>query len=200
MATTLILIRHGSTGWNRQKRYCGFKDVGLSALGKMQSRRVRKKIGLNPIKQVYTSDRKRAIQTARIIFSDKPITRIKGLKEINFGIFEGLTHKQIIKKYPLIYSRWLKDPFCNCIPKGESLKNFQKRVVAAFKKIIALNPHETSAVVCHGGVISVYVNHIRKQKKFWETIPKAASLSIIKKHKRSVRVKQFNDTSHLAGT
>ena len=195
--TRLILIRHGETLWNAKKRYCGSINIGLSAKGKKQAGRLRGRLSGMNIHKIYTSDRRRAIQTAKIIFQDAKINKIPDLKEMNFGIFEGLTYREIIKKYPKIYSAWLKRPFCVVIPRSESLISFRKRVTRALKKIIFVNKNKTVAVVCHGGPISAFVTVILKTNDFWKYIPHSASIGIAEYKNGSLKIKALNDITHL---
>jgi len=197
MPTKLIIIRHAQTEWNLLKRYCGSADLGLNARGKKQAIKLRKALKNIPVDEIYSSNKKRAIQTAEIVFKKRPIKIIPGLKEIHFGIFEGFTYDEIMGKHPLIYKKWLKNPYLVNIPKGESMKNFKKRALGAFKKIIHLNKDKTVAVVCHGGTISVFLNYILKSKDFWKYIPKSASLSIVECAGRKSKIKLFSDTRHL---
>ncbi len=197
MPTKLILIRHGETLWNLKKRYCGFRDIGLSAKGKKQAICLKKRLNSCDIYRVYASDRKRAIQTAKIIFAGIKIHKIPNLKEMHFGIFEGLNYREIMKKYPKIYNAWLRRPFGVVIPKGESSISFRKRVTQALKKIISANKNKTIAVVCHGGSISTFITGILKSNDFWKHIPHAASINIIEEKNNSLKVKVFNDTTHL---
>jgi broad specificity phosphatase PhoE len=197
MPTKLILIRHGQTSWNREKKYCGAKDIWLDATGKVQARKLAARLKNEPVDIVYSSNRRRALQTARLIFGKVPIKLEPGLREIHFGVFEGMDHHSIMKKYPLIYKKWLKDPFVNSIPRGESLKDFRKRIVFTIKKIISLNKGKTIAAVCHGGAISVFINHILKSRNFWEHIPSSASISVVEYVKNKPKIIFFNDIKHL---
>lgn len=199
MLTKLLLIRHGQTDCNLQKRYSGFLDVDLNDTGRRQVECLHKRLKETPVHNVYSSDRRRAVHSARIIFKDFEIEKIVGLREVNFGVFEGLTYKQIIEKYPRVYKRWLFNPFRVSIPKGENLGDFQKRIIEAFKEIISKNTGKTVAVVCHGGVISMFMNSLFKLKNFWDYIPDSASLSIIEYKNNKPDIKLFNDTFHLAG-
>jgi len=199
MPTRLILIRHGATEWNLKKRYCGFMDIGLSNKGKKQAKKLRHRLKKEEIFRVYSSDRKRAIETAKIVFKRIKIERIPALREIHFGIFEGLTHKEILKRYPGIYKKWLKDPFSIDIPGGEKINNFRKRIVKAFRRIIKVNKNKTIAVVCHAGVISIFINNILKSKGFWSRIPSSASLSVIEYRNVQPKIHLFNCTKHLNG-
>jgi len=197
METKLILIRHGITDWNKQKKYCGFKNIGLNREGKIQALRLRKQLKSVKCDRVYSSDRRRAIQTARIIFRNPVITKVKKLRELNFGVLEGLSYKEIMKKYPIAYKKWLADPNKNNIPKGESMCSFKKRVSIAFKKIVRINPDKTIAVVCHGGTISIFITKILKSRGFWRYIPRPASISLVEYKKNKPTIKSFNNTTHL---
>lgn len=199
MATKLILIRHGSTDWNVKQRYCGFVDIALNNKGRAQARRLYIKLKNQFMHKVYSSDRKRALETAGIVFKGFDIERIPDLREMNFGIFEGLTYRQIMKRFPKTYKKWIGNPFKTVIPSGESLDILEKRVIKAFKKIILRHPNQTVAVVCHGGTISALINYILKSKDFWKHIPQSASLSILELENNKFKINLFNDISHLSG-
>jgi len=198
--TRLILIRHGLTDWNAKKKYCGSSDIKIDRKGARQARRIGTRLRNQKIDKIYSSDRKRAMQTARIIFCPAAkIHKSAALREMNFGIFESLTYHRIMQLYPVIYKKWLRDPFETAIPKAEHLKNVEKRVVREIEHIVATNAGKTVAIVCHGGVISVFLNHITKSNNFWKFIPDSASLTFVEfNNKGKARLKIFNDTSHLS--
>jgi alpha-ribazole phosphatase len=192
--TRLVLIRHGTTDWNKKRRYCGCRDIGLSKQGKIQAERLRQNLRDINFHKVYSSNKKRAVQTARITFKDFKIIKLKGIQELNFGAFEGLSHKEIMKEYPQIYRRWLDNPFKNTIPKAEDLNSFKTRVCAAFKKIVSGNYGKTIGIVCHGGTISIFIASILKSRDFWRHIPKSASISIVEFRRGKPRLTLFNKT------
>lgn len=197
--TKLILIRHGSTDWNVKHRYCGFFDIALNSKGKAQAKRLRKRLKNEIVHKVYSSDRKRAIQTAGIIFKGYDVEQVPDLREMHFGIFEGLTYKQIIKRFPAAYKKWISNPFETIIPSGESLGLLKKRVIRALKRIILRHPNQTVAVVCHGGAISAFINYILKSTEFWKHIPQSASLTILEVKNKKFKICLLNDVSHLNG-
>lgn len=197
MTTRLVLIRHGITEWNKQGRYCGYKDVGLSVQGKTQV--VRLRAGLKKIRfdRIYCSDRKRALSTRAILFGKSDFVIVKDLREINFGVLEGLRHVQILKKYSEVYKKWLADPFRGTIPQAEQMCVFKKRVFAAIKKIARLNSGKTVAVVCHGGVIGICISSILKSRDFWRYIPSPASITILKFKNNKLEIDKINQKSIL---
>ena len=197
MSTKLLLIRHGQTPWNIKKRYCGTRNIGLSIEGKKQAKLLAQRLKDELIHRVYASDKKRAIQTAKIIFKGTKINQVPDLKEMHFGVFEGLTCQEVMKKYPGIYKKWISNPFSVTIPQGESLADFRKRVARALRKIALANKNKTIAIVCHGGTISAFITMILKSKDFWKHIPQPASLSIVEYKDGRAKIKLANDTAHL---
>lgn len=197
MTTTLYLIRHGVTLCNKRKQYCGRLDVPLSIDGKKQAARLHARLRGVHFDAVYTSNLKRAKQTAAIVFKEKKLIVVPDLREINFGIFEGKRYQEIVKKYPEAYEKWVADPFKYEIPRGENLTGFRKRVNTAIKKIAASNRGKTVALVCHGGTISIFLTGLMKSRKFWEYIPESVGMSIVEFEKGKHSIKLLNCTKHL---
>lgn len=197
MATNLILIRHGITEWNKQGRYCGYKDVSLSSQGKIQVVKLRNNLKNISFDRIYCSDRKRALQTRAILFGKSNFTRARDLREINFGVFEGLKHDEIMEKYPKVYKEWLADPYKGRIPNAESMQVFKNRVQRAIKKILNFNRGKTIAVVCHGGVIGIFVSSILRSRDFWSYVPSAASVTIVEYRNNRFKINKFNDKTFL---
>jgi len=197
MTTKLVFIRHGQTLWNKQGRYCGDIDIALSRKGKIQVRALYKNIKGVCFDRIYSSNKKRALQTEAMLFGKRDFVKLKGLSEINFGVLEGLSHAQILKKYPLIYKAWLVDPYKGRIPKAETMQVFKKRVWAAVKKIISGNPGKTIAVVCHGGVIGILVSSILKNRNFWKYVPSSASVTVVGYRNSKYKIELFNDDGSM---
>lgn len=195
--TRLVLIRHGATEWNEQGRYCGRKDIGLSRRGKAQIKKLGRSLKAVTFDKVYCSDLRRALQSSRIIFNRTRIVKIKGLREINFGALEGMRHKDIMQKYGKDYENWIKDPRRNRILKTESMPVFKKRVLSAINRIVFLNSGKTVAVICHGGVIGMFVGSLKKSGDFRRYMPAAASMSVVECKNGKFRIKKFNETARL---
>ncbi len=191
------MIRHGQTDGNARRQYCGLLDMELNAQGCMQVEKLARRLEKEAIHKIYASDRKRALQSARIIFKGRRINRVPELKEINFGIFEGKSHQEILESEPGIYEQWLSDPYNTVVPESESLIDFRARVTRALDKIILANLNKTTAVVCHGGTISIILSRINGSRNFWELIPKSASLNIVEYVNNQAKIALFNDVSHL---
>ncbi|MFC1624117.1 histidine phosphatase family protein [Candidatus Omnitrophota bacterium] len=199
MPTRVILIRHGETDWNLERRYCSFTGVDLNNKGIMQAEKLFYKLRKEKIDKVYSSDSPRALNFARILFKEAPIEKVYELREINFGIFEGLRHEEIMERHPEVYKRWLDDPFLVALPEGDNLGDFKKRVENALARIISVNEDKVAAVVTHAGPIKIIIRNILKSKDIWAIKPDLASLSIVDFTDDKGKVKLFNDTRSLNG-
>lgn len=196
--TILILIRHGQTQYNLQRKYCGFSDLPLDAAGVKQAENLAHRFKKIQVDKIYSSDLKRAYETAKIIFKNRPISLSKNLREINFGLFEGLDHREAMDKYPELYQEWLENPLGFKIPTGESLREVKKRVLGKISSLVYTNKQKTLAVVTHGGPIRIALCHAlgRDYSSFWQMEQKNAAVNILLYHGKQ-KPMVVNDTIHL---
>jgi len=133
MAIKLILIRHGESDGNAQRKFSGFQDVDLTEKGIWQAKRLARRLEGVSVDTVYCSDLKRARHTAEIIFGDrgKDIVTNPKFREINFGAWEGYTFEEVKAKfgYGDKFNSWLENIKVEVnIPQGESLVDLNDRV------------------------------------------------------------------------
>lgn len=155
MNTTLLLIRHGQTPWNALGKIQGCTDIDLEPSGIHQAKLLSNRLA-SGFSQIYSSPLKRAFQTATILAEPGQLTPIAldGLKEINFGSWEGLTFKEVKQRFPNDLAAWRSDPITAPMTDGEgSLKNCSQRGKKVLLEIVKKHPGETIAVVSHGGFI-----------------------------------------------
>ena len=195
----LILIRHGETDYTAERKYCGHSNTPLNSKGIKQADCLRPKLKKIKIDRIYSSDLRRAYQTAKIIFKNRTIIKKRNLREIDFGKFVGLTWEESSILYPDIYKTWVGNPTDTEIPNGESMRNFVKRVESCFIKISNRNSDKTVAVVSHGGTIRIILLKILRQDldKFWTIEQNIAAINIIEFENKTPRLLKINDTSHL---
>ena len=162
------LIRHGETGYNKEKRYQGQTDIPLSAEGRAAIKRAH----FNP-ELVYTSPLSRAVETADILFPESPKVRVEGIMEMDFGIFEGRNYIEM--ETDPDYRQWIDSEGKMQCPGGESLAEFSQRANGAMDVLIkeTLDAGRGSlVVVTHGGVIMAWMEaHIPSEKTYWEWLP-----------------------------
>jgi probable phosphoglycerate mutase len=153
--TQLILVRHGETLWNIERRMQGHRDSPLTDKGLLQARLAGRRLKDEAFSALYSSDLGRAHQTARCI-ADETGHSIIGdarLRERHFGAFEGLTAAEIAARYPEDYERFrLRDPDY-AVPGGESAAAFSARCLACLEEIAQRHYGEPVVVVTHGLVL-----------------------------------------------
>ena len=151
----LILIRHLKTPGNEKRQYIGSTDEELSEQEVLNFKQ-RYKIDSYPqVQQVIVSPMKRCIQMAELIYPKNLITQEVLLKECDFGIFEGLTYKQLKGKYPQELEQWNKEFSTYRIPEGESFLDVRRRVEAFLKDIPSgeENKSEKMLITAHKGTL-----------------------------------------------
>lgn len=147
----LIIVRHGQTNMNAEKLFFGKLDPELNEVGRKQAFQTREKIKDIYYDNIYSSDLKRASETAEIINClNKKIEFDSRLQEINFGIFEGLKYEEIKNKYPEECKKSEIDWENYNFETGESPKEMQKRAVA-FVENLDLN--KDNLIITHWGII-----------------------------------------------
>jgi probable phosphoglycerate mutase len=157
MKTELILIRHGETAWNRERRMQGQTDTPLSDTGRAQAEAAGRRLARHPFAALYSSDLARAWDTAAAIarahVNDHDIRREPALRERTFGVFEGLTYDEMAQRYPDEHARFsARDPDY-AMPGGESPRQFFKRSLACLEAIARAHEGESVVVVTHGMVL-----------------------------------------------
>jgi len=177
----LILIRHGQTSDNEQKLYAGIKDAPLSERGRKQAESLTPLMKDKGVSVVYRSDLARARQTAKIAFPFFNATEDLNFREINFGLFEGLRHEELMDRFPVEYQAWIDNPCEVTPPQGESLMDLQNRVLSRLKQIIAEHADDTVAIVSHGGPIKIILCDVLNQgfEDFWNISQGWGRFSII---------------------
>ena len=179
--TRLLLIRHGETDYNSNRRYCGFSNPSLNAFGISQARSLAKQLKDFDVVAAYSSDLLRAVQTTEFLFPGYQIKTMLDFRELNFGIFEGLNYSEIMERYPRLYQDWIRDPSNVLLPNGEEFGEFRKRVSSALSSIISLNRNKTIALVTHSGPIRLILCEVLGYglERFWEVNHENAAFSII---------------------
>ena len=153
----VFLIRHGETDWNREFRYQGSSDVPLNETGIEQARRVGVRMSDIAPCNVITSPLSRASRTAEIITEYSPgsveIEKSELLREISFGIWEGLTIPEIKKIDGETFEKWKTAPFSYTPENGEAFSEVMERSLIIKEKICSRPAGENTFIVAHGGVL-----------------------------------------------
>ncbi len=158
----ILLIRHGSTAGNLERRYIGRTDEPLYPQGVEQIETLAE-AHLNA-DVLFVSPARRTVETAEILFPGKPRTEVPGLWETNFGRFEGKTADELWET--AAYRQWVDGNCLGPVPEGESTDQFKERCCAAFLDCMARVPEETTAAfVIHGGCIMAILERFALPKR-----------------------------------
>lgn len=200
----LFLVRHGESEWNKLKKVQGQKDIPLTEKGIEQAKLIGKRLINEGIEKIYTSDLKRAYDTARIIGKMLNIKVIpsKELREINFGIWEGLTNDIIKSKFSKEHELWLKNPEMLKVEGAESILDLQLRAMNEINKIISDENIDNVLIVSHSATLKAIILGLLNMDigYFKNMTLNNVSLSIIEFRQYNRVLSLLNDTSHLKGS
>ncbi len=200
----LFLVRHGESEWNKLKKVQGQKDIPLTEKGIEQAKLIGKRLINEGIEKIYTSDLKRAYDTARIIGKMLNIEVIpsKELREINFGIWEGLTSDIIKSKFSKEHELWLKNPEMLKVEGAESILDLQLRAMNEINKIIRDENIDNVLIVSHSATLKTIILGLLNMDigYFKNMTLNNVSLSIIEFRQYNRVLTLLNDTNHLKGS
>jgi broad specificity phosphatase PhoE len=148
--TTILLARHGETDWNREGRWQGWADPPLNETGRGQARALAAQLRSVPFDAVYSSDLRRAHETAVIVAEPHgvPVVADPGLREVDVGSWSGLTRAEIDERFPGRER-----------PDGETRAEHLARVLQTVERIARAHPGGRILIVSHGGTMRALRAH-----------------------------------------
>jgi probable phosphoglycerate mutase len=155
----IILIRHGETAWNAERRLQGHLDIPLNAEGERQARLLAGALAAEPLDLIVSSDLQRARQTAQAVATLRgmPLLVEPGLRERCYGGFEGLLYSEIEQRFPAEFAAWQGRDVDAILPDGkncgETFRQFYARATGAILGLARAYPGRSIAMVAHGGVL-----------------------------------------------
>lgn len=204
--TTLLLLRHGETALTPQKRFSGSGggDPALSAEGRRQAGAAGAALAARgTVQDVVASPLRRCRETARAV-ADRlglDVHVEEGLRETDFGAWEGLTFAEVRERHPEDLTAWLASPDAAPTGGGESFEAVGARVEAALGGLLARYAGRTVAVVTHVTPVKTLVRLAlgAPVASMFRMELSPASLSVVAYYADgNASVRLFNDTSHLA--
>jgi broad specificity phosphatase PhoE len=151
LATTIVLVRHGETDWNLERRFQGHADRPLNDTGRAQAAALAESLRGEHLTAVYTSPLQRASQTAAIVAAQLGLAArpLEALREINVGDWEGLTVDDVKERYPeQVATDWRSG-----WPGGETYDELSARVLPALVGLADEHPGERVLAVTHAGPV-----------------------------------------------
>ena len=198
----LVLVRHGVTTLNEQRRYIGSTDLELSEKGLAQAEAVSAGLRAEPLDMIFSSTAKRALQTAQTICKprDLEVHAVPGLNEVDFGEWEGLNFEEIEEAWPNFIHRWLAGEK-GFPPGGEPIGSFRQRVNETIESILTQTGADNIAVVAHAGTIKLIICYFLDLdlSAIWKMRQDTAGISRIEFFEDGIStLNQLNDVCHLS--
>ena len=162
-----IIVRHGYSKANKEKRFSGQLDVPLDYVGEVQAKATAEYIAENfKVDSIYSSDLSRAYDTVKPIAQKfgLHVNKCRELREVDVGKWQGMLIEDVKKEFSEGFESYRENPGCSGFDGGESYVDVMIRGKNAFEKIARENEGKTVVVGTHGGVI-------RTLRAAWDNIP-----------------------------
>ena len=152
--TTFVLVRHGETDWNRERRFQGRADVSLNGAGRRQAEALADALAGERFAAAYSSPLRRALETAEIVAARLDITvePRDALMEVDVGSWSGLTTAEVEQRFPDGFGLWAENRAGGWTD-GETYEELGARVVRDLRELAERHPDESVLAVTHGGPI-----------------------------------------------
>ncbi len=202
--TTIVLVRHGQTEWNRVERFRGRADVPLNETGLAQAEATGRRVAAEwrPV-AVYSSPLSRAVRTAEAIAGrlGLAVQVEHGLADIDYGQWQGLTPDEARQRWPAEVDAWYNAPHLARIPGGETLDGLRERAMAAVRALAARHEGQTIALVAHTVVNRVILLAVLglHNDRFWRLRQDTCAVNVFEVEDDVFTLALFNDTCHLRG-
>ncbi|KAL1541561.1 phosphoglycerate mutase (2,3-diphosphoglycerate-independent) [Salvia divinorum] len=200
----IIVIRHGETEWNTNRRIQGHLDVDLNDVGRQQAVAVADRISKEPkISAVYSSDLKRAFCTAEIIAKGCgviEVTKEADLRERHLGDLQGVVFHEAHIVKPEAHKAFVSPREDQEIPGGgESFNQLYKRSTLALQRIAKKHQGERVVVVSHGGTIRALHKRASPHQRCGKVLNTSVNVFHLSKDEKWC-IKSWGDVSHLNQT
>jgi probable phosphoglycerate mutase len=203
--TYVLLIRHGQSEGNAERRFGGHTATPLSLRGRKQANATAEALKNDSITAIYSSDLARAVETARPLatLTHLPINTTEAFRERSVGVMEGLTFEAAAQQHPEEYAALLRRDFEHVLSGGESYRQLLDRARNKLDEIISANRGGRIVVFSHTGTICIMALHLMgaldapELKPVWISSSNCGITRFELRADGFVRVLNVNDTSHL---
>jgi len=176
---TIVFIRHGET--DMAGSFCGHSDPELNPAGESQAVRLAEEASMLGIERIYSSDLRRAARTAAVVAEriGAGVGYLPALREIYFGLWEGLDWREIEDRFPSEADRWLREFPLHGAPGGEAYEAFTARIEAVIAFILEAAEGGVTAIVTHRGVMRYALTRFfgfSEEEAWTKTVPYCATV------------------------
>lgn len=201
MTTTLYLVRHGETDYNRASIMQGRRvNSCLNDEGRRQAAALARRFASIPVDAIYTSTLKRARETAQTVAEVHPEARLvalEDLEEMSWGIFDGVRPGSDIED---AYHRWRSGDYAYAVERGESILDVQTRALRALGQILDAEEGKRVLVVTHGRFLRILLSSVLDGyglNRMEEIHHTNTGLNLLEFDGRTFRAQLLNCTAHL---
>lgn len=203
--TTIYVVRHGQSEGNAKQLFLGHTDLDITELGYKQADATAKALKDLKLDAIYSSDLKRAYNTAipHAKIRNMEIITDKGFREFNVGGWEGKHVDEIIEKYGNMFAdEWHGGFGTFTFPDGECVMDGGRRFYNTLKTIAKDNPGRTILVAAHAGVIRSFwsiISGIAPENIVSELpFPSNASYSVCEYYNDEIYPVEYSHDEHLS--
>jgi broad specificity phosphatase PhoE len=199
--TSIYLVRHGQTAWNREEIFRGRTDVPLDESGRKQAELVGQYFEEMKIHAIYSSPLARAWETAQAIarFHTLKVEPLEAMIDMSFGNWEGHAHQEIREIDGETYRQWVESPHLARLPGGESLDDVRARSMTALEALVRNDPGKTLVLVSHRVICKVLICAILglDNSHFWQITQDTTAINLIQYRNGKYILSLMNETCHL---
>jgi len=199
--TSVYLVRHGETAWNKEEIFRGRTDISLNEIGFREAELVGEYLKGKDIHVIYSSPLLRAMETARRIAQvfNLKVQPLEGITDMSFGKWEGLPLKEVQFRDGELYRQWREEPHLVTLPGGESLDEVRVRAMAALENVIQYHKGINIVLVSHRVINKVIICGILgiDNSHFWQIGQDTAAVNLIQYKEGKYILSLLNETCHL---
>lgn len=201
MANKFYIVRHGQTNWNILGRTQGHGNSDLTKKGLEQAKELADAIVDYPIDYIYSSDLGRAVQTAQIIANklNLNVNKTPALREMGFGIWEGLLIEEIKRDHLDTYNTWRNEPHLVNIRGGENLHIIKERTDKFIEELNKKYDNKHIVLVSHSVTVRAMLLSFlgSSMQNIYRIKQDNTALNIVECRDYGPIVIKMNDTSHI---
>ena len=196
-------MRHGETALNASQRLQGHSDAALNDLGRRQASALAQALATKQVDAVYSSPLRRAFDTASAIGDALrlPVETLPGLRELDIGVLDGLSGKDLRERFPDFARQWAECPDIARTPGGETMSELQHRAWEAVTLIHSRHVDASVAVVSHSftilSLMTRFLGMPLANFKRWHV--DLASITTVEWQSDYAKLLGFNHRGHLDG-
>ena len=199
--TSIYLVRHGQTAWNKEEIFRGRTDVPLNEVGLREAVLAGEYLKDVEIHAIYSSPLARAWETAERIaqLHNISVQPLGGIIDMSFGRWEGHSLQEIRDTDGELYRQWREEPHRVRLPGGETLDEVRVRAMDALEEITQLHPRKTLVLVSHRVVNKVIICGILglDNSHFWQITQDPTAINLIQHKNGKYILSLMNETCHL---